>query len=166
MNQQQKKNLAKLTLYCHNLPPDYDGFNMAWFVSNSGHDNVGDEVRKPRKMGCGTSACFAGHGPHAGLRPKQGDTWGKYIARKFGINPGLIVVDNLFNWLFHSSWPNSIEMACKRAGWVLQGREVPVVDSHEQKVDGQWVEVLDWDEPDGFSSFTPDWDKITQIANS
>jgi hypothetical protein len=164
MTQQQKKNLAILTLYCHTLPPGYDGFDMLYYVQNGGKDGFGDPVRKPEKMGCGTSACFVGHGPHAGVEPVDGEYWGRYADRAFGATCS----GNTFAWLFHELWPNSIELALKRAAWLLEGYDIPQVDAGEEYDDEkeETIEVLQWNEPDGFSTFTPDWDKITQIANS
>jgi hypothetical protein len=167
MNQQQKKNLAILTLYCHSLPPGYDGFDMKWYVQNGGNDSFTHPVRKPEHMGCGTSACFAGHGPHAGIMGKNGEVWGQYVDRVFGCSIVEGANEGPWVWLFHSGWPNSIELALKRAAWLLQGGYVPEVDqSYSYDDNGKELEVLDWEEPDGFSTFTPDWDKITQIAHS
>jgi hypothetical protein len=169
MNDQQKKNLAILTLYVRSLPPGYDGFDMKWYVTEDGrHQGYADEVCQPEKMGCGTAACFAGHGPNAGIEPQSRDSWWRYVERSFGCPLSINGLGGPFNWLFHSGWPNSIDFALKRAAWLLEGNAVPEVSVEEEYDDEneEEIEVLQWEQPDGFSTFTPDWDKITQIANS
>ncbi len=170
MTDQQRKNLATLCLYCKNLPPDYDGFDMRYYVTEGkGYQSYADLVRQPKKMGCGTAACFAGHGPNAGIRPLHNlEPWYQYVERAFGCVPSSRSVDDPWNWLFNSNWPNSVGEAIKRAAWLLEGHMVPEVGVEEEYDDEkeEEVEVLQWVEPDGFSTFTPNWDKITKIANS
>lgn len=168
MTAQQRKNLAILTLYCHNLPPDYQGFKMQWFVSNGGSDSIDNYCRKAEKIGCGTSACFAGHGPICGIEPTLKETWGEYINRCFGCEITCYgSAEGSYDWLFHDSHPDDIQLACKRAAFLLQGRVGESDLPHAE--DGRWDskaqrEYCNIEEPEGFDSFTPDWDLIAKIA--
>ncbi len=88
-NAEQRANLAKLADYLIGLPADYGHFNMETF-GGLGSEGFGSEDYPPAQADtklhtCGTVACAAGHGPAAGIPPKQFDTWDSYIERSFGI---------------------------------------------------------------------------------
>src|SRR5688572_1177985 len=64
----QRRNLAVLTLFVHNLPADYKAFKMdQWMEDESG--NVICRIDKISNYPCGTTGCFLGHGPEAGIAP-------------------------------------------------------------------------------------------------
>lgn len=166
MNTQQKQNLAILTLYCHNLPEGYSHFKMTSFaclslsnglwsrlIQTFNPDEVSAHINE-----CGTSACFCGHGPLAGIKPLKGEGWETYGTRCFGA-----ASENestpLWDWLFHAEHENSIEAACKRAAWVLEGNSLD-----EFEVDEEAGAEDTFLFPENFRSFQPNWSLIEQIA--
>lgn len=168
MTKEQIKNLAILTLYVRSLPEDYAHFSMGWFVCNGGRDSIDDYVRAIDTNHCGTTACFAGHGPNSGILPLDKERWGDYIQRCFGSDRGRYGMEGNYSWLFSEDWPNDRSAACKRAAWLLQGREIESFDpSAKSCVSDDDEDGYDWTDsyPNGFESFTPDWALIESIAH-
>lgn len=157
----QRQNLAKLTLYVASLPADYQHFNMEFYVRNGGFDGNISPVRKMIPA-CGTSACFAGHGPHAGINPLPGEVWEDYVKRNFINQDDDGNWPKEFDWLFGSFWEHSIHDAIKRAAWLLQTGDCPKVEEIEDEETGEGR--YSFDDPDGWPSFTPNMELITRIA--
>lgn len=60
---------------------------------------------------CGTTACFAGHGPIFCINDDICDEWRDYISNTFGVR----ALTALRSFLFSSSWTSVKEQACARA---------------------------------------------------
>lgn len=151
----QLQNIAKLALYVNGLPENYEHFDMMSFA----HIPTGGflhgflhEVVMIDTCECGTTACFAGHGPHAGIAPKEGENWDSYCSRAFGASSysggGGGGYDD-YLWLFDANWPSNPHQAAKRAAWLLQGGELGRPKAT----------------PKGFEFYTPNWDKVRAIAH-
>ena len=94
-----RKNLAKLAAYLITLPVNYRNFSMIdYFITE--HENDGRLF--PAEVGaltdCGSVACAVGHGPAAGVRAKDGETWSQYEDRVFGLS------NKEWAWCFHNEW--------------------------------------------------------------
>ena len=147
MNPTQRNNLARLAVYCHRLPKGYEHFDMRAFCSIGG-----DPCKTPGYiLQCGTTACFAGHGPSAGIPPLPEETWGRYIARAFGCN----AEDFVWSWLFGIFWPNDITAACKRAAWIMDEHDIP---------NGFSVDFEALVASEEYKAFEPDWKRIEKMA--
>lgn len=150
---QQRKNLAIHTLFCHENRKRIVGhFDMRVFQIQAGPQEPlfgyrDTEVSLIDMNQCGTAACFCGWAPHAGILPKDKENWQRYSERCFTED------EELWEWLFDDHHPNSIDSAIKRAAWVLQGGEIHAFD------DPQDVE-------DTIHYFEPDWELIRKIANT
>lgn len=101
---QHKKNLRKLTDYVASLPKGYKHFDMRRFLITS----AGSNVKATEFLGhCGSSACFLGHGPSAGIstrgiKPQRyGCDWREYSTKKFGLTAR---TDVAWVWLFGPEW--------------------------------------------------------------
>lgn len=166
MNDIQRQNLARLALYVQSLPSDYAGFQMSYFVANGGVDSVSQKVRKAENLGCGTCACFAGHGPICGIDPIKNETWGKYLERCFGTEYTVYGAGGNYDWLFHEGWPNSTAEAAKRAAWLLEGLDLP--DSPRDASEDEGAQDGDYEMylPDKFDEFQPDWSRVKRIAET
>lgn len=154
---EQYKNLAKLIIFVKDRvePPK---FNMyAYYHSTrmrTEHGRAGSVVGNP-KYGCGTTACFCGHGPLAGIRPKHNEDWCSYGVRAFGVDMSErdgTTLRNMWLFLFSDDHKNSKIAACKRAAWLLQ-HGLPSLD----------VYYGSWEVP---RSFKPDWAAIEELAKS
>jgi hypothetical protein len=94
---EQRQNLATLRDYLRNLPSDYTGFHMDTYVSYDGMapnrpaklryifpGEVAEEVKVEGQYPCGTCGCAVGHGPLAGIEPKNDtDNWRDYSEQAF-----------------------------------------------------------------------------------
>jgi len=73
-------------------------------------------------MSCGTTACFCGYAPLAGIRPKKGENWFEYAKRAItgGTTSWLrIDTNNVWDFLFSDEHKNSKAAAVKRGAWFL-----------------------------------------------
>jgi hypothetical protein len=109
---QQRANLEKLCEFVESrVRPDR--FDMLAFDSR-------DTVRPAHKAAtthpCGTSACFAGYGPQAGVRAVRGESWFEYAERAFTDDTAE------WDWLFSDDWASVAggpEDAISRARYLL-----------------------------------------------
>tara|TARA_R110002167_G_scaffold221122_1_gene425839 strand:+ start:384 stop:845 length:462 start_codon:yes stop_codon:yes gene_type:complete len=112
MNKQQRSNLAKTAIFLIEKAKD-EHFDMHGYSMPNEHSLI----EYPNEVcaiynECGTTCCFAGHGPMA-LRSKMviGEKWNKYNKRVFGVD----VAEKLWLFLFDSDWVNSRKQAASRA---------------------------------------------------
>lgn len=117
ITEEQKENLNKVLAFAK-THPDVP-FDMNYFLS--GHeagtgalhnDAVWSTV--PPTHPCGTSCCLAGMGLQAGLPPFDGENWGDYCERIYGINDS-----DDFDFLFSSYHPNDLPAAIRRLEYFL-----------------------------------------------
>jgi len=112
MNKQQRSNLAKTAIYLIEKAKD-EHFDMFQYLKtkNDSRIDAPNEVCAIYNE-CGTTCCFAGHGPMA-LRSKIviGEGWTKYNERVFGVSDP----EALWIFLFDSDWVNSRKQAASRA---------------------------------------------------
>lgn len=161
----QRRNLAKLALFVHNLPADYGHFAMSSYMQVDHNEypesaqllpacilkSLDPNETSATKHECGTTACFCGHGPSAGIKAKRNEEWHDYAARAFGASQHDEC--NLWHHLFNESWSDDKDEAAKRAAWVLQGQLILFYPGN------------DLSESDAFTNFEPDWKLIERIAN-
>lgn len=114
---QQRENLYKLADYLWQLPPDYDHFEMATWVSNYYHPRHTTSQVINR---CGFAACAAGHGPAAGIKPQslQAESeWNAYVSESF--SESAKAIDFLFGGCWSDS-DNTVKGAASRIYYALQ----------------------------------------------
>jgi len=82
---------------------------------------------------CGTAACAAGHGPHAGIEKDSLEYWREYIQRAFCLR------SNSWSWCFDAEWAdidNTPEGAAKRILYLLfSGEEDKLIRSEDKSSD-------------------------------
>lgn len=148
LTKSQYKNIAKLTIFVRDsVPPPK--FNILSF-----NEDEGSGINEPinAKYECGTSACFCGYGPLAGIKPKKTEDWWDYSARVFGASYDWSGGDkNTFRLLFDDEHKNSKDAAIKRGAYFLMNG-FPETDN-----------LSKWETP---RSFKIDWPAIEKIANS
>lgn len=128
----QYKNIAKLTLWMRDnegkIKFDIKSFCRINF-SNGGYETfmcnepVVDALKEANKPNvCGTSACFLGYGPSAGVKGKKDEEWKAYALRVFGIEMGGMCnhPDDNYIWLFDDSHKNNHKAAVLRGAWLLE----------------------------------------------
>lgn len=97
----------------------------------------------PGHLGCGTSACFAGHAPYVGLgAPKSDESWSDFTSRKFTGGSAKV-----FNALFDSALPGTAHSATMRAAYLLQEGFAPREPGLPNMI-----------------GFEPDWEAIGELA--
>lgn len=67
---------------------------------------------------CGTSCCFLGHFPMAGIKAKQNEDWWAYLRRVMGDDH--FDETDAYDWLFDPGWPDDIDFCLKRAAYALK----------------------------------------------
>ena len=142
-----RRNLARLALFLNNMNPLYRSnteFDMDVYFRAEGVDFNPYDAKKHYNE-CGTSACAAGHGPIAGIRPRKYDSWPDYIERDF---LGMDSCSNdgwaLFRFLFGQSHPDDPQLAAMRiANYAQEGIIYDGIDYTP------WYEehgpLIDWD---------------------
>lgn len=144
----QFKNLCKLTTFVRTkVPPPK--FDIREYYQPKGHDIDSGNIPQPNeaKYECGTSACFCGYGPLAGIKPKRGEEWADYAERVFGAS----MWGHIYSLLFSGSHLNDRDAAVRRGAYFLT-HGLPVKASFSK-----------WEAPE---SFRPPWKLIAQHANS
>ena len=112
MNKQQRSNLAKTAIYLIEKAKD-EHFDMRQYLITTEHSRIEYPAEVCTSYNeCGTTCCFAGHGPMA-LRSKMviGEKWNEYNKRVFGVAQD----ESLWTFLFDSDWVNSRKQAASRA---------------------------------------------------
>lgn len=138
----QRRNIAKLALFVKG----------ATTLSKFDIELYHTETEYPSKAtyGCGTSACFCGYGPAAGVKGKKGEGWFDYACRAFAGNLGF--EEGVYDLLFEVGHKNSRTAAVRRAAWFLE---------HGMPDRDEATPLFDWEAPRWFS---PDWEAIQKIA--
>lgn len=107
----QRTNLATLAQFLPSIDPRY--FRMAAYRGDAGDpiDNIY----------CGTSACAAGWGPSAGIRPlpEEERSWRRYCGRAFGATVDEHPGESLWRFIFAPNWPDDPIQASQRIAYVL-----------------------------------------------
>ena len=138
----QRGNLKKLGVLLETVvpPPEFDMSNYA--SVNGGRMLPSDTVPMNTKFytDCGTTACAAGHGPLAGIKPKPHENWEEYTRRVFGAyhsrDDG---PKELWHFLFAPEWEdidNTPKGAAARIRLVLEHDAVPCTDEIDRMLDG------------------------------
>jgi hypothetical protein len=107
---EQKANLKTLAdfLDTHVPPPSFD---MEGFLSMKEYNyelsSFAHLATPEVYAACGTVACAVGHGPLAGIKPLENETWKSYAARVFGADLDNRPTFPLFQWLFGMGWSDT-----------------------------------------------------------
>lgn len=140
MNVKQQRNLIRVALYLlkGKSPVNFDMemYILASIPAGKCHHfgSCDQEVLKGYKHinECGTSCCFAGHGPLAlGTEDINEDTtWEEYVHNTFGVGFDYDVFTRgqreAWEFLFDGSNPNDPRKAAFRAAVFLETRKVPM----------------------------------------
>ena len=113
MNKQQRSNLAKTAIYLIEKAKD-EHFDMRQYLKTENDSRIEYPAEVCTNYNeCGTTCCFAGHGPIA-LRSKMviGEKWNEYNKRVFGLDQA---EETLWTFLFDSDWVSSRKQAASRA---------------------------------------------------
>lgn len=143
-------NLIRLTLFVRDsVPPPK--FDIHSFNSESIYDASGASYE------CGTTACFCGYGPLAGIRPKPNEAWNSYGARVFGAGAGSWATDqrvrDLYELLFAQDHKNSKLAAIRRGAYFL-------MNGFPNKT--FFVDLTEWETPKSFKDKI-NWKGMEQI---
>ena len=139
----QRRNIAKLTLFVKDAvpPPKFD------IESHHSGDNTNPSNATYE---CGTTACFCGYGPLAGIKPIKGENWFEYAAR--ALTSGILSYGTpdspIWEFLFSDSHKNSKAAAVRRGAYLLT-HGLP-----------EGKELSSYEPP---RSFRPDWEAIKAI---
>ena len=96
-------NLLILANYLAALPENYEHFDMGVFITTDESEPVPSMVTEDVLHRCGTVACAVGHGPAAGIAPKQGQYWWGYLTNFTGGEENSFD-DNIYLQLFDDDW--------------------------------------------------------------
>jgi hypothetical protein len=132
MNEQQRKNLITLTKGITKPIKGCD-LDMGDFAISIAEvkDLHPDELQA---HACGTSCCFAGHGPLLGIGLKDLDNnWFEYIEKTFGFHR----YSDDFSFLFSPDWPDDREQ-CQARGYALLTKSEEYEDCIEEE--DEWVQ--------------------------
>lgn len=109
-------------VYCPDGEPTV-GFDMVRFT---------DSFMTPAEVcaaPCGTSCCFIGHGPMAGLAPDPESIatydWAVYSYEVMGLDSTSDECNKIWSWLFDTNWPSLPHMAVRRARYILGRHPIP-----------------------------------------
>lgn len=111
----QLENLNRLLVYAktHLDTP----FDINWFAHEPTKQGEGNlSIVKPAHP-CGTTVCFAGMGPLAGITPRENETWETYITRELA--PAIGEQDDIYALLFSCDHENSLPAAIARLEFFL-----------------------------------------------
>jgi hypothetical protein len=116
----QKSNLARTAIYILEKV-DKSKFIMQNYSSNEyGEDIIPKDVKKNYNE-CGTTCCFAGHGPISlPYSAKDSIYWNRYVEKTYGIEEG----SGGWEFLFGPEWSDNTKQAASRALKYLKG-EMP-----------------------------------------
>lgn len=156
----QRQNTAILTLFVHNLPNKVKNENFNMLGLNGFGDDCGATPFQAQGMTCllnnptpsktpkcGTSGCFCGWGPAAGIKPIKKESWLAYAQRQFGATYE-DYYDKVWNTLFEAKWGGTADDAAKRGAWLIQT--------------GTTLSINDC--PGQFDDFKPNWKFIKAVA--
>lgn len=140
------------------------------FPNGSGRDGYFSEEVVPIDPNvCGTTACFAGHGPNAGIPPEEHENWDEYVKRVFlstkkDSSPACL--SPYFHWLFGAEWESSIPEAVKRAAYLLEHGEAPKFGEEEcwDEDKEEYVTRMEIHDKEAWEKFTPNLALLEQIA--
>jgi len=133
----QRRNIAKLTLFVKDAVPP-PKFNIKTY--HSGNNDEPSEATYE----CGTTACFCGYAPLAGIEPKKYEYWFDYAKRTMTQN----LHNGVWNLLFNDDHKNSKTAAVRRGAYFLMNG-LP-----------EDANLCTWEAP---KSFKPDWEAIKSI---
>jgi hypothetical protein len=157
MNEENIKNLARLTIRFKDLKPNgYKGeFDMRVWCGTRAENHIEDDISPFYSISefkeCGTCGCFLGHGPYLGVGEVTcGLSWDRYCRETFGFGPSYTKYD----WLFDYQWDSDKEFTAKRAAYALE-IGFPEEDSFDAYYNGTF---------EAFEKYEPNWEKIRQMA--
>jgi len=133
----QYKNIEKLIAYGESVALTFHVFDMDVFFS----DELGESIAPSKSVAhyeneCGTTACFAGLGPLAGVSPRGTKEWWQYIDKKFGARSD----SDAYRWMLHHNWArvdNTLTGAVKRARIFL---ESGIPEGFDYYSDSTWAQ--------------------------
>lgn len=116
--------------------------------------NEGREISPSSKKinECGTTCCFLGHFPMAGIKAKRNEDWWLYLRRV--MSDDYFSQSDAYKWLFDSGWPNDIDFCLKRAAYALRFG-VPPFNR------GAWGFAVNYEEQ--AKKIRPNWNKLKEI---
>lgn len=134
----QRRNIARLTLFVKDAVPP-PKFNIKH------HHSVEKEFPSKATYECGTSACFCGYGPLAGIRPQKREDWFDYAGRTMTVS----FESDVWDWLFCDFHENTKSAAVRRGAYFLMNG-LPDCNLYSGEAP---------------RSFRPDWEAIKKIAD-
>lgn len=147
----QRRNIARLAVFVreyHRTPRE--GRRIATFAMGYwARARDGTALGFPSLHKCATAACFAGHGPAAGIDYEPAEGWLTYAYRQFTGREG-----GRRAFLFGAHHPDCPDAACRRAAYFLQHGMPDSFDPDRYKYKPSSV-------PD---SFEPDWGFVEAVA--
>lgn len=133
----QRRNIARLTLFVKDAVPP-PRFNI-----RQHHSETSLPIQATYE--CGTTACFCGYGPLAGVKARKSEDWLDYAGRSMTGH----WTKPVWSLLFDGAHKNSKAAAVRRGTWFLMNGLPEDTD------------LLTWETP---RSFRPDWEAIKKIV--
>lgn len=132
ITKRQYDNIEKLIAYGESVALTFHVFDMTVFFTDENEESINPSKSVTHyKNECGTTACFAGLGPLAGVSGKGFSLWWDYIEIKFGA----FSASGQYRWMFHHNWAtvdNTLAGACKRARIFLESGIPDDWDYHDR----------------------------------
>lgn len=148
LTKEQRKNLAHLCCFVEKSVPPPE-FNIKQFNSDK-FDRV-VYVPSEAKYECGTTACFCGYGPLAGIAPTRKEGWIDYARRVFNAHAR---GNSIYPLLFDERHVNSKSAAVLRGCYFLM---------HGLPEGKYYDELCRWEVP---ADFIPNWHSIRAVASA
>lgn len=143
ITERQRRNIAKLTMFVKNCVHS-SSFSILSY-------NCNFAFASDPHYECGTTACFCGYGPLAGVKANRTERWGDYSQRCFTGKKG--GASRIWNLLFSTKHINNKKLAVLRGAYFLM-HGLP---------DLPFWEMSKWEAPKGFK---PNWKAIRELAQN
>lgn len=157
----QRQNTAILSLFVYNLPKKVknENFDMSYFNDGAENEEEGTPFQAQgmkcllsnptpsQAPECGTSGCFCGWGPAAGIKPQKKEEWFDYAHRQFGADTNG-EDGGVWETLFSGDWGGTADEAAKRGAWLVQ----------------TGTTFNSYKTPKQFNDFKPNWAFVKAVA--
>jgi len=140
MNYIQRQNLKDLRDYLSGDLHEGSEFDMQRFSEENGDRDAATE--------CGSVGCAIGHGPYAGIRKYEEETWQEYSVRAFSADWRLPAPQDekyQYAWMFHTIWAEHFptkDDAVKRIDAFLQYGSVQKLVDRQDELDTYTREMV------------------------
>lgn len=148
-------NIVRLTLFCKDVKTGTK-FEISCFSRDrDGCNTYGPEAAEyeDEPSVCGTSSCFCGFGPLAGIKPATPNMgWNQYSQESFGAS---LDGSQVWDYLFDAEHANNLEAAVRRGAYFIE-HGLP-----ERQPGDSFTYLCRLEAP---ADYQPNWELIESIA--